>query len=209
MYTQTEKHRLTNGSLEAIGLNNIFGHREDESVRHEPSVAAKLGKRIQQPDRIFGLRQTRNIQNLLHDTRKFEQELSPEVNSRQLHEELGPSPLDQPLCQLGDELLYPFLVLEAKSGTSDSDWYSIQLQTAFPIRTFLETQRRLHKATMPHSNSHTSSTHLVWFLANRGEDWRLSVAYVAEPDTAGQLDYVILPSSYHLLPCVSDLSSRR
>lgn len=180
-----ERPKLTQDSLEAVGLNNLFGHREDETVRHEPAVAARLGKKIQQPDRIFGLRQTRNIQNLLNDTRKDQR--SPGINARLLHEELDPSPIDQPLCQLGDELLYPFLVLEAKSSTADCDWYSIQLQTAFPIRTFLQTQHRLKNA------ARSQQSPLVWFLANRGEDWRVSIAHVN--DTLGateQMEYVQL-----------------
>ncbi|KAJ9130775.1 hypothetical protein NKR23_g12027 [Pleurostoma richardsiae] len=103
--------------LEAIGLNRIFGHREDEVVRHDPVVARRLGKRIQKPDAIYGLRQTRNIENFLHDTRKSEARQLVPTDGKQLHEELDPSPIDQPLDQNGDELLYPFLVLEAKS-----DW---------------------------------------------------------------------------------------
>jgi hypothetical protein len=156
-------------------------------VRHVPDVAARLGKKLQQPDSIFGLRQTRNIQNLLNDTRRAQGISEP--NPRQLHEELDPSPIDQPLCQIGDELLYPFLVLEAKSSTADCDWYSIQLQSAFPIRTFLETQRRLQDAAK------SKQAPLVWFFANRGEDWRISVAHMTDaPEALDQKEYV----RYHL-----------
>lgn len=169
-------------------------------MRHEPAVASRLGKKLQQPDSIFGLRQTRNLQNLLNDTRKLEPGWSSDVNSRQLHEELDPSPIDQPLSQLGDELLYPFLALESKSSTADCDWYSIQLQTAFPIRTFLETQRRLQDAARSQQSdlpAPSESAPLVWFFANRGEDWRISMAYISDsvdsrsgPDTADQMEYV-------------------
>src|SRR5687768_15320664 len=102
--------------LEAVGLNPIFGHREDEAVRHDPSIAERLGKKIQKPDAIFGLRQTRNIQNLLHDTRKRQ---SGPGDAQLLVQELQPSPINQPLDQNGDELLYPFLVLEAKSRSEE------------------------------------------------------------------------------------------
>ncbi|RYP66853.1 hypothetical protein DL771_007575 [Monosporascus sp. 5C6A] len=180
--------------LEAIGLNRIFGHREDETVRHEATIAKKLGKKIQKPDAIFGLRQTRNIENLLHDTRKLQVGQPVQTNAKQLHEVLRPSPIDQPLEQSGDELLYPFLVLEAKSSTSDCDWYSIQLQTAFPIRTFLQTQHRLRTAAG--SQTQSQSAPLVWFFANRGEDWRVSVAFMAEvthkSNTIGHADYKII-----------------
>lgn len=161
-------------------------------MRHDPTIAKKLGKKIQRPDAIFGLRQTRNIENLLHDTRRRQLGHDAQIHAKQLHEELQPSPVDQPLDQNGDELLYPFLVLEAKSSTSDCDWYSIQMQAAFPIRTFLETQHRLRTAA--DSLEQSQSAPLVWFFANRGEDWRVSVAFMAEgrqrPNTIGHTDYV-------------------
>lgn len=162
-------------------------------MRHEPAVASRLGKKLQQPDSIFGLRQTRNIQNLLNDTRRVQG--PSEANVRQLHEELDPSPIDQPLCQHGDELLYPFLVLEAKSSTADCDWNSIQLQTAFPLRTFLETQRRLQDAAKSQQQP------LVWFFANCGEDWRISIAHMTDVSNAAhQMQYV----QYHLTFISSD-----
>jgi hypothetical protein len=157
-------------------------------------VAEQLHKDIQKPDAIFGLRQTRNIENLLHDTRKRKLELESEAanQEKQLHELLDPSPLTQPISQKGDELLFPFLVLEAKSGTSDSDWHSIQMQTAFPIKAFLDIQDRLRRATGQRSKWHAGP--LVWFFANKGEDWRLSAAYMEQgkpsAGTIGTVDYV-------------------
>lgn len=178
--------------LEAVGLNQIFDHREDEQVRLDRAVVERLHKDIQKPDAIFGLRQTRNIENLLHDTRKRESEASNQ--EKQLHELLDPSPLIQPICQKGDQLLFPFLVLEAKSGTSDSDWYSIQMQTAFPIKAFLDTQDRLRRATGRRSKWHSGP--LVWFFTNKGEDWRLSAAYMEQGSpragTIGTVDYLVV-----------------
>lgn len=45
-------------SLEAVGLNRIFGHREDEVVPLDPEVAKGLGQEFKKPDAIFGLRQS-------------------------------------------------------------------------------------------------------------------------------------------------------
>ncbi|KAH9209820.1 hypothetical protein DL95DRAFT_449142 [Leptodontidium sp. 2 PMI_412] len=182
--------------LEAVGLNQIFGHREDEQVRLDRAVATKLHKDIQKPDTIFGLRETRNIENLLHDTKKRELELErgEDNQDKQLHELLDPSPITQPISQKGDKLLFPFLVLEAKSGTSDSDWYSIQMQTAFPIKAFLDTQDRLRRATGRRSKWHAGP--LVWFFANKGEDWRLSAAYMEQghprAGVTGTVDYLVV-----------------
>ncbi|KAL9132260.1 MAG: hypothetical protein Q9175_006564 [Cornicularia normoerica] len=47
-----------------------------------------------------------------------------------------------PFKQGGEPLLFPFLILEAKSAKGD-DFDSIQKQTAFPIRTLLQMQADL------------------------------------------------------------------
>lgn len=158
-------------SLEARGINRLFGHREDELVKHDPELAALLPKQ-EKPDAIYGLRPTRNLENLLNDSMK------PQFsgNNREAHieEMLQPSPFDE----TGEPLYFPFLLLEAKSGKSDCDWESIRLQSAFPIWTFLQTQQRLRTAAGP--SSKWVSGPLVWFLMNRGEDWSVSVAYLSD-----------------------------
>lgn len=158
-------------SLEAVGTNRIFGHREDETIRLDPEVAKNLGKDSQRPDMVFGLRQTRNIENLMYDSIKFGLEDPTRARSVQVHELLP-----QPLNQTGDALLFPFLVLESKSGTSGTDWHSIHLQTAFAIRTFLQAQIRLQTAAA--EGSRRPINPVVWFLCNKGEDWKLSLAMV-------------------------------
>ncbi|SPO03228.1 uncharacterized protein DNG_05910 [Cephalotrichum gorgonifer] len=161
--------------LEAVGLNRIFGHREDEPLRLDPDLAKSLKQDSQRPDAIFGLRQTRNIENLLNDTPK--QWDGDEDTGKQLHELLLPPSLPhQSLSKKGDELLFPFLALEAKSGSSDSDWHAINMQTAFPIKAFLDMQNRLNLAMAQLSTWRLSP--LVWFFSNRGEDWRVSMAYM-------------------------------
>ncbi|KAM0322888.1 hypothetical protein ACHAQA_009230 [Verticillium albo-atrum] len=171
-----------------IGINQIFNFRIDEEVSHEPELAKKL-KKADKPDRVYGLRQTRNIENLLFDTVR-QQDLSSDTTD-QIQDVLGYSPADQPMSQHGDRLLFPFLVLEAKSGSSSDDWHSIQMQTAFVVRTLLETQNRLRTAAG--SESTWKSGPLVWFLMNKGEDWRVSAAYVEvgpkRPNTVGIIDY--------------------
>ena len=72
----------------------MLGHREDEVVRHDPAVAQKPGKKAQKPDTIIGLRQTRNIGTLLHDTRRSQIGPLAQADERQLHEVLQPSPID-------------------------------------------------------------------------------------------------------------------
>ncbi|SPO04779.1 uncharacterized protein DNG_07464 [Cephalotrichum gorgonifer] len=176
-----------------VGLNRIFSFRVDEQVNHDEEVTKRL-KKAERPDRIYGLRQTRNIENLLYDVAKRQNNIVNSNGPAQVQDVLGLPALDQPMNQHGDRQLFPFLVLEAKSGTSSDDWHSIQMQTAFSIRTLLETQNKLRIAAGPESK--WQSGPLVWFLLNKGEDWRLSAAYVEDgqerANTIGNVDYRII-----------------
>ena len=144
---------------------------------------------------IFGLRQTRNIENLLYDSSKYGVEDPAEAQSRQVHELLP-----QPLSQTGDPLLFPFLVLESKSGVSGTDWHSIHLQTAFTLRTLIQAQRKL-RITGP-DMARRPLTPLVWFLCNKGEDWKLSIAFTEEPSSEnprGETFNCVRPCTLRLL----------
>jgi hypothetical protein len=165
----------------------------DEEVHHSKDIAKRLGKG-EKPDRVYGLRQTRNIENLLYDGAKRQFQDNRDVE-RQVHEVLG---LNQPLRQTGDRIIFPFLVLEAKSADSSCSWHSINMQTAFSIRAFLETQNLLRNAAGRHSK--WQSGPLVWFLANKGEDWRLYAAYMqlapATAHTIGTYEYASIHSLF-------------
>lgn len=67
----------------------------------------------------------------------------------------------------GRQLLYPFIVLEAKRENGAPGFRSVEAQTAFPIRRFLRIQDELQRA------SETELDPLVWFFAFQGEEWRL------------------------------------
>lgn len=69
-----------------------------------------------------------------------------------------------------DPLLFPFLILEAKSETSSNGFDDIQVQTAFPIWSLLKLQEGLHAKVR---NIGPETGPLVWFLANRGDAWRV------------------------------------
>lgn len=132
---------------------------------HPPELAKRLPQE-QRPDRVYGLRQTRNIERLL-EKRLPDGDILEHSLPKQPHD-----------TTLGQPLLYPFLVVEAKAGNSPDDWHSIRLQTTFPIFTYLNTQRSLLTATR--DRSRWVSGPLVWFFTSRGEDWRLSLAYQSE-----------------------------
>lgn len=134
------------------------------------------------------MRQTRNIENLLYDEAEGGLQDPHGQAAKQVHELIG---LDSPLALTGDRLLFPFLVLEAKSSNAADSWHSIQLQTAFSIRSFLEAQERLRKAANIPSSYQQGS--VVWLMANKGEDWRLSICYPesgsVKPGTIGTTIY--------------------
>lgn len=145
---------------ERVGLNKLFIDRAQDAVVYPLQLEEDLPD-TKSPDRICGLRCTRNFEDLLY---------SPLED--------GTLPVDSllksPVSTCGQQLLFPFLVIEAKKANTD-DWYSICLQTAFPIYTFLHSQRSLQASNG--RKSHWLTGPLVWFLANRGGDWRLYIAY--------------------------------
>jgi hypothetical protein len=60
------------------------------------------------------------------------------------------------------------------------------MQTAFSIRTLLKLQWDLKVAAG--NNSEWESGPLVWFLANKGESWRVAAAFVQ--DMRGEQHFV-------------------
>ncbi|KAI0971524.1 hypothetical protein F4678DRAFT_87341 [Xylaria arbuscula] len=148
---------------ERIGLNKLFIDRADDKVHHPEQLAQKLPQE-QKPDRVYGLRQTRNFEDLLMANLSDGRLLDETLTHQQPHSTTE-----------GEAMLFPFLVVEAKAGNAPDDWNSVRLQTAFPIYTYLNTQQSLRIATA--QRSRWTSGPLVWFFMSRGEDWRLSLAY--------------------------------
>jgi hypothetical protein len=177
-------------------------------VRHSRIISTELGKR-ECPDRVYGLRETRNIELLLYDiaTRRPDPEVSTDPGRRD-----QPSAvlfMNQPMNAKGDHQLFPFLVLEAKTGSSD-EWHAINMQTAFSIRTFLNSQQQLYSRARALSD--WKSRPMVWFFSNKGENWRLCAAYTedapAERDRVGNTVYVSLVPPYFYLRPITNLVKR-
>jgi hypothetical protein len=113
---------------------------------------AERGVKTRQPDRVFGLSQTKVFKE--HITSQRQLRHSPFADGN---------------------VLYPFLIIEAKSEKGSSGFDSIESQTAFPIRTLLKLQQDLS------SVCETSVNPLVWFLANQGDEWRLYASITDGP----------------------------
>jgi hypothetical protein len=80
-----------------------------------------------------------------------------------------------PFREVQDPVLFPFLVLEAKSEEG-AGFSHIETQTSFAILKLLNIQLRLKEANGRDSQWGTGP--LVWFLSYRGDQWRIAVAYV-------------------------------
>ncbi|KAL2837237.1 hypothetical protein BJY01DRAFT_237950 [Aspergillus pseudoustus] len=73
-----------------------------------------------------------------------------------------------PFKSEADPLLFPFLLLEAKSETSSSGFDAIQVQSAFPIYALLKIQEEL-RCCVDWQSGEERFEPLVWFLASRGD----------------------------------------
>ena len=123
-------------------------------MHHDKASEAQLPRHA--PDRVYGLR---NSGILSHAIDQF-----------------GGDPCTfSPFGNAEDPLLLPFLILEAKAEKSCDSWDSIEKQTALPIMRLLQQQIRLQQIHEPRLEWEDGP--LVWFLANRGNDWRLYAAY--------------------------------
>jgi len=146
------------------GLNSIFDDRADEFINHDPSIASQLPGR-EKPDRVYGFRATERFKRLLYRTQS--------KSGTMIGERVKHSPLSNNNIE---PLLFPFLVLEAKSERSNDNFSQIETQTAFTVRTLLDLQYSLKEAAG--AGSQWRAGPLVWFIGCKGEYWRISAAYV-------------------------------
>ncbi|KAK5326128.1 hypothetical protein LTR70_002128 [Exophiala xenobiotica] len=68
-------------------------------------------------------------------------------------------------------ILYPFLVIEAKSGPGAAECSDVDQQTAFPLRTCLMLQEKLR---LKHP--------LVWYMQYKGNEWRLAACVLQDDE---------------------------
>jgi hypothetical protein len=151
-------------SLE-IGTNPLFEDRVEELVILDgdqglgpPTLGMPKWKK---PDRIYGLRQTTDFETVLLTLRQ-------PVRTNPFEDMIEP-------------LLFPFLILEAKSERSPNGFHDVQSQTALPIRTLLKLQEDLQASV---TAAEHGSGPLVWFLSSRGDAWRVYGCYVSVEDRA-------------------------
>ncbi|OOQ87554.1 hypothetical protein PEBR_15558 [Penicillium brasilianum] len=158
------------------GINMLFSDRAEEKIRHDPPLPVTSHpegrKHHEKPDRVYGLKQTDNFKLLLDSDDRRGATITPSLSLRETIEV-------SPFQPEGKPLLYPFLVIEAKSSKG-ADKGEVNMQTAFVIRRLLNVQLALKLATG--EETQWESGPLVWFLAWRGEIWEISAAYVIKSE---------------------------
>lgn len=135
-------------------LQPEFSREMEKAIIHEEvDGLEKAGLRKQMPDTVIGLGQTPSFA-----------EYAPLMKLR--HSPFEPA-----------NVLYPFMVLEAKSEKAPDSWGSIERQSAFALRTCLKLQKNLQRDTGVELQC------LVWFFAFKGDEWRLYAAVPEQEDT--------------------------
>ncbi|KAH8700712.1 hypothetical protein BGW36DRAFT_447513 [Talaromyces proteolyticus] len=150
------------------GINMIFSDRAEAAIKHDPPLKIKKPKKNEQeselPDRVYGLRKTEKFSLLMNSA-------AVRDPSRRLRDMIEMSPF----AEEREPLLFPFLILEAKSS-KQGDTAAVEMQTAFCIRRILKLQHDLKEATGSESCWKTGP--LLWFFASYGERWKVSSCFV-------------------------------
>ncbi|KAL5341914.1 hypothetical protein BJX70DRAFT_405308 [Aspergillus crustosus] len=167
------------------GVNEIFSDRAETAVHYEPSLPIQVGRRSKKkyelPDRVYGLNETRNLTQLLASTNT---RAPVDSDLRLIRDTIEASPFKSDRTPL----LFPFLLLEAKSDQV-GDSAGAEMQSAFALRRLLCIQDELRAATGTESTWQTGP--FVWFLENHGDQWFVKGSFV--DDSAGPSpDYCIL-----------------
>lgn len=144
----------------------------------------------QRPDRIIGLKETENISRFLEQpTHSLVHHQASKIRNA-----FKTTPFRS--RQQSKPMIFPFLIVEAKSHKAQESFSDIQTQTALPIRALLDLQHGLWS----HGPSRSPKPEpLVWILAYRGSDWKIYACYRSK-DWTSSTSYVSLreggPSNY-------------
>jgi len=156
------------------GICRLFDDRAEEIIVHgQPKLPKK-----EKSDRVYGLRMTERLERLV----LWSEDKRPYSNGNSIGQSIRTSPFRSD----GEPVIFPFLVIEAKWEKGRDGFSDIEVQTAFTIRTLLKLQQELRDATDEEIESELSP--LVWYLSYKGEQWRVSAAFVK--DESGVQSYV-------------------
>ncbi|KAI8632212.1 hypothetical protein F5Y19DRAFT_354295 [Xylariaceae sp. FL1651] len=149
------------------GINPLFDDRAEEPILYDNELRNQLQQQYQKPDRVYGIRETKRLRRIL----EMEDRRSGAAG-KLIEETLRTTPFRSD----GEPILFPFLILEAKSEKAVDSFTDVEMQTAFAIREFLMLQDSLRQAAQ--EGDCWEAGPLVWFLSNKGEHWRVSIGYI-------------------------------
>ena len=161
--------------------------------------------RPRKPDRVYGLQQTKFFAQALQViTAAIQDRVTEEAELDENFKAFQFTPFEE----RARPLIFPFLISEAKTERGDS-FDACERQTAFPIWTLLRMQEVLQARSKQGLTEQGGS--LVWFFANRGEEWRLYECFtdIEEDGRDQHTSYVSypLPNSNQLFPPLLIISS--
>jgi hypothetical protein len=140
----------------------VFRNCVNTSVLYDESDNLReSGVRVRQTDRVIGLRNNTSFDQYLAAQRSIRHSPFADGNT-----------------------LYPFLILEAKFAKYYNRFESIEIESAFTIRTLLQLQEKLGYGTGGKINP------LVWFFAFQGYEW---CVYVCVRDRVHYVSQQIRP----------------
>ncbi|OJJ04013.1 hypothetical protein ASPVEDRAFT_54268 [Aspergillus versicolor CBS 583.65] len=156
------------------GVNMIFSDRSETSIHYNPPLPIQSGgrnkKKYELPDRVYGLIETDNLKALLDSA---DGRVSDDGEEKVLRDTLEASPFKPSR----EPLLFPFLLIEAKSDTS-GDSAGVEMQSAFAIERLLRVQDQLRPATDAETGWITEP--VVWFFGWHGQDWYVKGSFISD-----------------------------
>lgn len=146
-------------------INRLFQDKLDETPEYPPEVK-ELVPNGERPDRIYGLRQTDKLRRALYDL-----------------EDLTITPFKKEL----NFMIFPFLVLEAKSAKTGDTFEDVDLQSSLAIMEVLRIQWELFTKA-GRSDTLCFQGPFAWYIAYKGHHWRLHAAFAETVE--GDPEYV-------------------
>lgn len=179
-----ESVRGSSGSMRSSLLMNVLHSNNTQLNRAATNgvdnfiiLGGEAGSELRprKPDRVYGLQQTKLLGGNLGDVIR--------IAENRTERKVDITPFDNST----DPIIFPFLISEASSEKSDS-FEACERQLAFPIWKLLCLQEGLEKESK--RSLVEQGGPLVWFLANRGQDWRVYGCYTKPQTEVDRASYV-------------------
>lgn len=150
----------------------LFSDRAQAAIKHAPPLPIRKGQGSEEPDRVYGLQDAGSLRRVLNSTGKHAANAG---TIQPLRESIEVTPFEDE----GERLLFPFLIMEAKSS-KQGDAAAVEMQTAFCIQRLLKLQHELRRSTEDSSGAFEP---LVWFVSWFGERWNVAGCFVNDTRT--------------------------